>query len=117
MSQQEISLERRLTSNKLRVLFKQAADGPVGDDVVDGICKLLITISEGGQPQADRALDNFNEMMVGRQGSQSQLMARTLLELFTDGSIDLVGICNATDELIWAPSASGLVEHQQTGDL
>ena len=113
MSQPEISLERRLTSAKLRALFKQATDGPVGDDVVDGICKLLITISDGGQPQADRALDNFNEMVEGGQGDKTALMARTLLDLFCDGSIDLIGICNETDELLWSPSARGLIENQK----
>ena len=113
MSQQEISLERRLTSNKLRVLFKQAADGPVGDDVVVDICSLLIGICDGGQPQADRALDNFNEMVEGGQGDKTALMARTLLQLFTDGSIDLVGICNETDELIWSPSTSGWVGEER----
>jgi len=113
MSKPEIPLERRLTSSKLRVLFKQAADGPVGDDVVDGICRLMITICDGGQPQTDRALDLFNDRLQGRLGEKDTLMARTLMSLFCDGSIDLVGICNATDELIWSPSASGLIEEER----
>lgn len=108
---EEITIERRLTSAKLRALFQQAVAGPVGDDVVTGICRLLITMSEGRQDQADRALDLFNDRLQGRLGDNQRLLSRSLLELFCEGSVDLVGVNSEDNELLWTPSETITPEH------
>ena len=102
----EINIEQRLTSAKLRVLFKQAVAGPIGDDVVKDISRLLFSMSEGGQEQANRAMDLFNDRLEGQRGDKQQVTAHSLLSLFCEGAIDLIGVDDDNDEFIWTPSVT-----------